>query len=50
MYVVVVSNRLTPGWFDALKRGETFVTNGPMLELSVNGKGMGSELQAEIWR
>jgi hypothetical protein len=33
------------GWFDALKRGETFVTNGPMLEFTVNGKRMGSELR-----
>lgn len=31
-------------WFAALRRGEAFVTNGPMLELTVNGRGMGSEL------
>jgi hypothetical protein len=33
------------GWFEAFKRGEHFVTNGPMLELAVNGQGMGSELR-----
>src|SRR5688572_33409289 len=33
------------GWFDAFKRGETFVTNGPMLEFTVNGRGMGAELR-----
>jgi hypothetical protein len=32
------------GWFDGLKQGRTFVTNGPMLEFSVNGREMGSEL------
>ena len=31
-------------WFDGLKRGEAFVTSGPMLTFTVNGKPMGSEL------
>ena len=31
-------------WFDGLKAGRTFVTNGPMLEFTVNGKSMGSEV------
>ena len=44
-YVYVPKHFSLQGWFDALKRGETFVTNGPMLELTVNGKGMGSELR-----
>lgn len=35
------------GWFDALKRGATFVTNGPLLEFTVNGQGMGSELRLQ---
>lgn len=34
-------------WFSGLKRGETFVSNGPILELSVNGKPMGSELYVQ---
>jgi hypothetical protein len=32
-------------WFDAFKRGETFVTNGPMLQFTVNGHGPGSEIR-----
>jgi len=44
-YVYVPNPFSLQGWFDALKRGETFVTNGPMLEFTVNGKGMGSELR-----
>lgn len=31
-------------WLTALKQGKTFATNGPLLELSVNGKGIGSEI------
>lgn len=44
-YVYVPKPFSLRGWFDALKRGETFVTNGPMLEVTVNGKGMGAELR-----
>ena len=32
-------------WFDGLKAGRTFVTSGPMLELTINGHGIGSELR-----
>ena len=31
-------------WFDAVKRGRTFVTNGPMLALTVNGAMPGDEV------
>lgn len=31
-------------WFDAVKRGRTFVTNGPMLTLTVNDRMPGEEL------
>ncbi|MEM9257629.1 MAG: CehA/McbA family metallohydrolase [Pseudomonadota bacterium] len=34
----------TEGWFDALRRGDTFVTNGPVLELLVNGEPPGASL------
>jgi len=37
----------TPAWFQGLKAGRTFATNGPMLELTLNGHGMGSELQVD---
>ncbi len=31
-------------WLDAVRRGRTFVTNGPVLELSVEAAGIGDEL------
>ena len=30
------------GWLNAIRSGNMFVTNGPLLELSVNGSGIGS--------
>lgn len=33
-------------WIEAYKRGQTFVTNGPMIEFTVNGKGAGEEMEA----
>jgi hypothetical protein len=44
-YVHVPKPFSLQGWFDALKAGNTFVTNGPMLEFLVNGQGMGSEIR-----
>ena len=32
-------------WFDAFRTGHAYVTNGPFLELSVNGQEMGAELR-----
>lgn len=43
-YVYVPRPFSLQGWFDALKRGESFVTNGPMLEFTVNNKRSGSEM------
>jgi hypothetical protein len=34
-------------WFNAVKAGRTFVTTGPMLELTVNGEVPGSEIPAK---
>jgi len=34
-------------WFEAYRAGHTYVTNGPFLEFSVNGKGMGEELRVK---
>ncbi len=31
-------------WFDAVNNGRTFVTNGPMIEFTVNGKRPGDEI------
>ena len=33
-------------WVEALKRGRTFITNGPALDLSVQGEGPGAEIEA----
>lgn len=44
-YVHVPKTFSLQGWFDAFKRGETFATNGPMLEFTVNGQSMGAELR-----
>lgn len=35
------------GFLAALDRGETFTTNGPLLEVSANGKPLGAELRFE---
>ena len=43
-YVYVEEPFSLQGWFDGLRRGETFVTTGPMLEFTINGKPIGSEL------
>jgi hypothetical protein len=32
-------------WIDQLKAGRTFVTNGPMLELAVDGRGLGETMR-----
>jgi hypothetical protein len=44
-YVRVRGPLTRQAWFEGWKRGEVFVSNGPILEFSVNGKGMGSELR-----
>src|SRR5207249_561661 len=31
-------------WLEGIRRGRTFVTNGPLLEFSVNGKAPGEEV------
>ncbi|MBI1786372.1 MAG: CehA/McbA family metallohydrolase [Acidobacteria bacterium] len=36
-----------PAWIDAVRRGRTFVTNGPALEFSVGGSMIGDELALE---
>ena len=32
------------GWFDGLARGATFATNGPIIEVELNGVGLGEEV------
>lgn len=33
------------GWVEAIRKGRTFVTNGPILEFTVNGEMAGSEIR-----
>ncbi|MDH5345473.1 MAG: CehA/McbA family metallohydrolase, partial [Gammaproteobacteria bacterium] len=44
-YVYTGDDFTVDAWYAALRAQETFVTNGPMLTLSVNGHGMGETLQ-----
>lgn len=34
-------------WSDELRNGRTFVTNGPMIQMTVNGEPLGSQIQAK---
>src|SRR6185369_17255238 len=45
---VHIDEGFTPAaWLKGLKQGNTFATNGPMLEFRVNSREMGSELHAK---
>jgi hypothetical protein len=44
-YVHIPGGFSVDGWFDGLGAGRTFVTTGPLLDMSVNDKGMGEELR-----
>ncbi|MGY8796332.1 MAG: CehA/McbA family metallohydrolase, partial [Woeseiales bacterium] len=44
-YVFVDGEFTVDAYYEALREQRTFVTNGPMLELTVNGHGMGSDIQ-----
>ncbi len=44
-YVFVDGEFTVDAYYKALREQRTFVTNGPMLELTVNGHGMGSDIQ-----
>ena len=46
-YVQIVGDFSSQAFFDGMKAGRQFVTNGPMLELDVSGQSMGAELQAK---
>jgi hypothetical protein len=35
----------TASWFDSLKQGRTFATNGPLLGFTLGGKAVGAELK-----
>lgn len=46
VYVFLGENRpLTPqAWYEGIRAGRTFITQGPLLDLNVDGEGIGSEL------
>ncbi len=46
MYAYLGDTPFSPdSWFEAVRRGRTFVTNGPMIEFQVNGAHPGDEIQ-----
>ncbi len=48
VYVYLGDSPFTPdAWFDGMKKGHTFVTNGPMVELRVEDALPGDELRVE---
>jgi hypothetical protein len=44
VYAYVGSRLSWDGWTDAIRKGRTFVTNGPILQFQVNGEGPGAEI------
>jgi hypothetical protein len=44
-YVYLGDRYSVDGWYEQLKAGRTFVTNGPMLAMEVNGQPMGSTIE-----
>jgi hypothetical protein len=44
-YVKIDGAFTADAWFDSFRRGRTYVTNGPFLDFSVNGRSMGDEVR-----
>lgn len=44
-YVQMRGDYSVDGWFDGLKAGRSFVTNGPLLDVNVNGRIPGERLE-----
>src|SRR5262249_5584945 len=45
VYVHVPGPLTYAAWIDNLKKGRSFVSNGPMLEFTVDGKGLGESVK-----
>jgi hypothetical protein len=45
VYVQVDGPLTYAGWIEGLRKGRSFVSNGPQLELTVNGQGLGSVIK-----
>ena len=50
VYVNVRGKLTQKTWLDGLRKGRTFVTNGPMVQISVNGTGPGETLNLPVGR
>ena len=46
-YVETGPDYSVDAWFSGLEQGNTFVTNGPILDLTVNGHAIGGELRVD---
>ena len=47
VFVKIEGDFTTESWCEGVRRGRTFVTNGPALRLSVNELGIGDEIKAQ---
>ncbi len=45
LYAYLGKNLTWAGWLDAIRKGRTFVTNGPLLQFTVNGEIPGGEIR-----
>ncbi len=45
VYVKLTAPLTYPGWIEGLRKGRSFVTNGPMIRLAVDGLGPGETLK-----
>jgi len=46
-YVETGSDYRVDAWFDGLEQGRSFVTNGPIVEMTLNQQSMGSEVRID---
>jgi hypothetical protein len=49
VYVKVDGPLTYAAWIDALRAGRSFVSNGPVVELTVDGKGLGETWNYGPW-
>ena len=47
VFVEIEGDFTTESWCEGVRRGRTFVTNGPALRFSVNGRAIGDEIKAQ---
>ncbi|MFN7922528.1 MAG: CehA/McbA family metallohydrolase [Bryobacteraceae bacterium] len=45
LYAYLGEKLTWPGWLEAIRKGRTFVTNGPLLKLEIDGRMPGDELR-----